>query len=244
MEDELAVIESTEVETIEESAPPIENEETTEEVQAEQPKNESKGFQKRINKITADKYREQNRAEAAERELAELKAKQEQKPEPKLEDFDYDEEALLDAKIDYRVNSATAQYQQSYHQKQQEAIRAQAGEAFAKKVEASGIEDYSETIENLVATVPLPHDVVTAIQGAENGPELAYYLGKNLDVADKLIQKDQISAAMELGRISAKLSATNNKRTTKAPDPVKTAASGGTPSKDMESMSMEEIYAL
>jgi len=244
MEDELAVIESTEVETIEESAPPIENEETTEEVQAEQPKNESKGFQKRINKITADKYREQNRAEAAERELAELKAKQEQKPEPKLEDFDYDEEALLDAKIDYRVNSATAQYQQNYQQQQRDTLRAQAGEVFKQKVEASGIEDYSETIHNLVATVPLKEKVVDAIQAVENGPEVAYYLGKNLDVADRLSQKDDISAAMELGRISAKLSATNNKRTTKAPDPVKTAASGGTPSKDMESMSMEEIYAL
>jgi hypothetical protein len=42
---------------------------------------------------------------------------------------------------------------------------------------------------------------------AENGPELAYHLGKNKDIALSLSDLPRDVAAFELGRIDAKLSA-------------------------------------
>jgi len=226
-----ATIEEVVEPTDEGSNPPKETE--------EQPKHEgSKGFQKRINKITADKYREQSRAEAAEAKLAELEKAIPVKEAPTLEQFDYDENEYQDARIDHRVAAATDQIRQEVFRAQAEDAQKRAQDDFARRVAATGIEDYGETIQTLVESVPLPSEVIDAIQGDDKGPELAYYLGKHLDVADKLAGTR--NPLYELGKISAGL---NTKRTTQAPNPVKTAGSGGSSTKDMESMTMDEIYA-
>jgi hypothetical protein len=51
-----------------------------------------------------------------------------------------------------------------------------------------------------------------------------------------------VSAALELGKISARMVAGKPPSITKAPDPVKTTGTGGISTKSKDSMSMEEIY--
>jgi hypothetical protein len=87
-------------------------------------------------------------------------------------------------------------------------------------------EDYQETIALIP---PLPKDTLQTLMQAENGPKLAYYLGKHLDVADEISRLPPTIAAMRLGEISVHLS--NKNPTTKpsaAPDPINPINSGGT----------------
>ena len=244
------------VEQSEESAPSEGQEEveesvegeSTEEAQPPQEKEKNSGFQKRINKITADKYRERNRADAAERELQELRSKPPAAPAstaPKLEDFDYDQDAFVSAQIKHEVSRQTQEFARESRAQQARAARQQSSQDFAKKVQESGISDYGEVINNLVESVPLPDILVDAIQQDDKGPEIAYFLGKNLDVADKLAGLSPMRSAVELGKISAALSTKKKPKLTKTPAPVKAIGSSSVSSgKSFDDMSMDEIAAL
>jgi hypothetical protein len=251
-ENELAATENLEEIPAEESAPLEVVDEATEAQPAveeqQQPGESNSGFQKRINKLTADKHRERRRADDAERELEKLKTAQQVVPiggPPKLEDFDYDDEKFFEAKIDFKVKQATSQSRQDETKARARQVRDQANTEFARKIEASNIPDYGEVIAGLGEITPLPAEVIDAIQQDDRGPELAYYLGKHLDIADKIANASPIQAAMELGKLSAQLSSGKRNKITKAPAPVKPAASGGAaPSKSMDTMSIDEIMAL
>ena len=94
------VNESVESETPEASAP-----------QAEDKPVENDGFQKRINKVTAEKYAEKRKAEALQRQIDDMKAAAPQQPEvkaPTLEDHNYDEAAFNAASITHQVKQGVA----------------------------------------------------------------------------------------------------------------------------------------
>jgi len=239
------------VEEIEESAPPEEEIETPEPVEEPEPEKKPDGdrVQKRINKITREKHEARARAEAAERRLKELEAQKPQAAtvaeEPKIEDYDYDDEAHRAALVRYQVAQEMARERERMAIESQETAKQQAAREFQAKVDAAGIEDYAEVIQNLVEVVPIPETIVDAIQRDERGPELAYYLGNHLDVADKLVGLPPMQAALELGKISAGLSKGKQIKTTTAPEPVKTVGSGGgTAPKEPEEMSMDEIMEI
>ena len=225
----------------EDTAPQEETEEIKEtetEISGETPK--TPGFQKRINQLTAEKYREKQRADEMAAEIERLKQTQ-ATPDtdaPKLSDFDYDEEKFLDAKVKYAVRRET-------QAAQTEAVRQQKGKRFQEKVARAKIPDYEEVVQNLVDTVPPPLAVVEAIQEDDNGPELAYYLGTHLDVAERLAGMSGPRAVLELGRISAGLAGVKQKKLTNAPKPVRPVGTGGaTGAKDLAKLSVEEIMDL
>lgn len=209
----------------------------------------SEKTQKRINKITAEKYAEKRRAEEAEKALNELKAQAPSQPiqtgqEPKLEDFDYDETAHTAALIDYKVNQKAEQIQQAQqHQVQQQAQQARQN-SFQEKVAA--FEEKATDYQEVVANIPqLPGETLDAVMQSDKGPELAYYLGKHLDVADEIASASPMVAAMKLGQISAQLTATTKTvNTSAAPEPIEPVGSGGVSSQDVEEMSMEQIYNM
>jgi hypothetical protein len=234
------------VETPETESAPVEQAETPAEPED---KELSPRGQERFNKITADKYAEKRRADAAEARLRELEAKvPQQQPEsvtaPKLEDFDYDESKYNEALIDYKVNQKAAQIQQQQEAAQSAAKQQQAAEAFNAKVAsfAEQAPDYQEAVGNIP---PLPAETLDVVMQAENGPQLAYYLGKHLDIADEIASASPYVAAMKLGAISERLAAVKpNVTTSAAPDPIEPISSGGSISRDLSEMSMEEIYNL
>ena len=203
-------------------------------------------IQKRINKITAEKYAEKRRADELERKLKEREAPQvqTQNAEPKLEDFDYDDAAYNRAMIQYEVGKVRAELQDG--QKQEEQKRAQQTRENNFNDKVSEFKKTATDYEQVVSNIPeLPEQTLNAVMLSEKAPELAYYLGKHLDVADQIATMDPISAAMKLGQISAQLSAPiKTVKPSAAPEPIEPVNSGGVSNKTLEDMSMEEIYNM
>ena len=196
---------------------------------------ENDKVQARFNQITADKYAEKRRADEAEDRLAQIKANQPApivKGEPKLEDFDFDESAHMAALIDYKVEQKAQEIQQD----QQRQVQAQTAEAtlnnFQEKVVS--FQKQAPDFEAIVAAVPqLPQETLDAIMQNEKGPELAYYLGKHLNVADEIVNMSPIQAAMKLGQISVQLTATpQTVKTSAAPEPIEPIMGEGNLTKD------------
>lgn len=241
MSDEEVISETIPEEVTEPSEPEIKEEESG---TSEEPKDNK--IQARFNKITAEKYEQKRRADALEKELAELKTVPVSTGEeaPTLEKFDYDDAKFNEASIKYQVDQAMRNVEQLARTTQTQVNRDKVNQEFARKIAASDIEDYSKTISTLITAVPLSEGIVTAIQQDEKGPELAYYLGKHLDVADKLAAMDVIPAALELGKISAGLSGKKTKTASNAPTPVKTIGGSGGTNKEQGEMTMEEIYDI
>jgi len=198
--------------------------------------------QGRINDITADKHTERRRADKAEAELAELKGKPApEQPEPKLEDFDYDEGKFNAALATYHGQKAATDAVSNY-KTEQAGIEETNRQTEINNVFDGRVVDYRKTVpdyDQIVSKLPLiPGDVMDEIMQNENGPQLAHYLGEHLDVAENI-------TLMKLGQISAQLATTKpTKQPSAAPDPIEPVKPGGTLNKKMEDMSMEEIFAL
>lgn len=237
-------------EIVEESAPTnqeAENSELNQETEQAQTEEKKDGLQKRFKKLTADRYKEKDRADRAEKALEKLRSEGQRSSPPSLEDsdIDFDQDKLEDARIDYKVAQTLKKERQLDTDRKSETKRAQESDDFFKRVEKTGLDrkEYSETIGTLLETVRLDNDVVTAIIRDEKGPELAYYLGKNLDKADEIANLDPISAALELGKISSKLSVGKPIKTTKAPEPIDPVNGSGGLKKSKDKMSMAEVMA-
>lgn len=218
----------------------------------------SNGFQKRINKVTADKYKEKERADKLELELKELKTRLEKKVEPPkkpaIEDFDYDDEAFQEALVDYKLevreqkraaddakNQQAKLEQEKVKSQEQRALELQ--KSFAEK--AKDVIQVKPDFEETLQRVPtLDQGVLMAVLADERGPDIAYYLGKNLDIADGLSNMSPIEAAVEIGRLSVKLAQPKQVKVSSAPEPIEPVKSGGAIESDIgDEMSIEDWMA-
>jgi hypothetical protein len=223
-------------------AEPVEPTESAPEKVEEAPKED--GFQKRINKVTADKYAEKRRADELQRKLDEALAKPvnaDQGKMPTLEDHDFDDAAFNAATIKYQVAEAVKSQAEAAQQTAAKASAEQSQAAFNERIAALNKSDFADVAN---AIPELPNGVADALVQSENGAELVYHLGTHLDMADKLATMSPQQAMMELGRISANMSAQPNIKLSAAPDPIEPISSGGSLSKDLGEMSMDEIYNM
>lgn len=233
----------------EESAPQLEEvpavetpKETAEETQeGEKPKID--GTQKRINKITADKWEATRRAEAAEAKLAEMQATQAptQTVEPKLEDpdIDFDEAKYTTALIDFKVNLKAESLQKQQQDKQVEQAKTEAAKKFADNCATFGAEktDFNDVLGSVPVLQP---SVLQELMTMENGPELAYFLGNNQDIANNIARMNPVAAGIKIGEISRKLSEPKQIKPSSAPEPIEPVSSGGVVETDIgEEMSMD-----
>jgi len=199
--------------------PQLENEELPEKVEVEPEKHEEetvpKGVQKRI-----DKFRAQ--LTAAQKEIESLKASQPAKAEEKpvvptevaakFDTFDTWSEKQLaagkSANIDDFLEARDAwKDARRAQQEEQEAIQEQQKEvanAYNERVEAFKAEhdDWDEVVGQ---SIDLPPGVGPAILELENGPEVAYFLGKNPKAVKELNELSPYAAVAYIGRLSAKL---------------------------------------
>lgn len=209
------------------------------------------GYQKRINRLTAEKYELRRQLQELKQKATPEAAQQAVEPQaPTLEQFDYDEEKYREALIDYKVDKKlrknfsrmeSEQAQRSVQERQEAAAR-----DFARKVEKANLPNYADAVETLSRSIVLPPEAISAIQTLENGPDVVVYLSENLDKADAMIRKGAIGAAVEIGMIGARLSVNTRKpsKPTNAPAPIQPVKGGGAVNKKLEDMSMQEIYAL
>jgi hypothetical protein len=169
-----------------------------------------KGVQKRIDELTRN-WREAERREAALLDMLQRQqtpAKQEAAPEkpktlPKLEDFNYDEAAYQVALFNHASTEAARQVREEL--KREEQQREQQERVKSWKTRETEFKAKTPDYESVAHYAPMSDAMVQVITESDIGPEIAYFLGKNLDTAQRIAQLDPVKAAREIGRIEAKL---------------------------------------
>ena len=212
---------------------------------AEKPKED--GFQKRIDKVTADKYAEKRRADDLQKKLDEIETSKSELKKPKLDDpeIDYDEEALERASRDYEiqqgVNESLAKREEDAQATRQKQAQQEVATAFKEQITTLGKADFEAKAQGIPN---LPDGVADALMQSEDGAEVIYHLGNNLDKAEAIANMTPPRAMMELGKLSAQLATKPSIKTSAAPDPIKPLGGGGsvTPKSD-EEMTMAEFMA-
>lgn len=168
--------------------------------------------QKRIDRLTWEKG-ERDREIAYWRSLAmqRQEAPQEQKPEantpPTLEQYGHDEAKYQLAVTEYAKSVARAEAQEAIRlERERERAEGRAKTFKTREAEFSAkTEDYQEKVYD--PTLPITREMVELIAESEFGPQLAYHLANNRQVAAQIAALPPLIAARELGRIEAKLSA-------------------------------------
>jgi hypothetical protein len=170
--------------------------------------------QKRIDELTRKRYEAQRDAEYW-REQAQRAQRQEQAPAKppeaqaagkKLADFGYDEAQYQDYLFEQaRTHAVKAAREELTREQQTTQAQRRASEFAEFEAEfAKDVPDYFEVTRGKLRVTNEVADVI--LSSGKQGPALANYLGLNPGIASKINQLPLPQAAMELGRISAKLS--------------------------------------
>ena len=167
--------------------------------------------------------------------------------EPKEEDYaDYAE--YEDAKLDWKLDQREAKRAET--DKQNSAVNEanERQEGFHKKADVvrESKEDFDEVAMSPDMLEFYANDarhVAEIIEGHDRGPEIAYYLGSNPEIAVDLAKMSNLQAAVTIGEIGMKLStAPKLKSVSQAPTPITPtgAKGGGDLEKDSDKMSHKE----
>ena len=208
---------------------------------------DSKGgsrLQKRFDKLTREKYEYKAKADLLEKMMAQGSTPQEQLNAggpPQREQFDDDddyEQAVIDYRIEQKVNAAVEKKVAS-----KDADNLTASWESKRKEAQKDLPDYDEVLEDSTSLVS--DAMQQAIVSSDIGPRIAYYLAKNPEDTDRIYRMKPVQAAMEIGKIEAKLvsNGTGQRRVSNAPAPARPIGGGGGSRKDPEKMTMAEYAA-
>lgn len=225
---------------------------TSEEVVEEKPK--AKGVQKRIDELTGNWRSAERRADQLQEALIEAQRQRQapkepvapppQQNEPKVDDYGSYEEylsALADHRAEAKVTAKFAELQRSHAEEMQKRQKAERDQAFQAKVQTfrESHEDFDDVVRN--PSLPITDDMVGLLNLSEKGPELLYQLGKNPAEAARIAGLPRDQAAMEMGRMEAKLGQIQPKTNSNAPPPIEPLTEGrGSLSKDPDKMTTSE----
>lgn len=212
-------------------------EEKTEGPKPENPKPEDKrptGYDRVKAKLAA----KEAELAAKEAEIAALKAAKDgvrdaPKGKPDLKDYDektwdqyiadvaeWTAEQKLETKLKEREAKSKEEALRSETTKRQNEYKAKA-EEFAKSAP-----DFHEVVESYDG--PWNQTIAQALLDSDVGPEIAYYLAKNPDEAEKLDGMNYGQVSRFMGRIEAKLESPKSEvKTTKAPPPLSVPRGNG-----------------
>lgn len=242
---------------------------TTEGADQPKPKRADGGFQRRINRLTADFREAQAKAEAAERRAAELESKLTKPAQdadapkrPRLDDFkSYEDYEAADrawvADTTRRETLRTLEEQRGKDEAKKAETEAReritkARERFEELAEkvAEHYEGFDDVMDDFYrGRSPLrnfdrqAHEFL--FEGDHSrGPELVYHLHQNEDVAKRIAGLRPVQQVAELARLEASLAKPGAKTVTKAPPPPrKVGGTGGPDGKDPEKQTIEEMRA-
>ena len=201
----------------------------TEETELEAEKPSGDGFQKRIDKVTKDKYAEKRRADDLQKRIDAIEAgnKKDALVKPTLESHDYDEEAFdsatLQYNIDQGVQAALDQKESDVKAEKQKGAGEKVLSDFNANITALGKEDFEEKQNSIPM---LPKGVAEAIMQSENGAEMVYHLGSNPETASNIASMSPLMAMQELGKLSTKLSTKPEIKLSAAPEPISPVKAG------------------
>lgn len=227
--------------------------ETTQADTAEQPDEEHKvpkGVQKRIDRLTRERYQLKGELEAMRRMAVQQPAPQAQQSAaegaPKAEQFSTYEE-FLEAKAEWKAEQKVAEVlrkqQESTQRQSAEAERQKVAQAWESRVEAASdaYDDFEEVA--LSPDLPVSAPMAEAIKRAEKGADVLYYLGKNPEIAGQIARLDPLSAAIRIGEIAATLARPVAKKATSAPPPINPVGARASTAKDPSKMTDAEFAA-
>lgn len=229
-------------------------------------KKPAKGVQKRLDELTREREEARRLAESERQEKLRLLALLESRDKKPIAETDADDqepqkpvkdpanpeayEAALDEYIEKR-SSWTARREtkailEEADRKQAEQKRTEwvqkTQQAFASRTEKAKEKypDYTEVAES--PDVSVSPDMATAIMFSEDGTDIAYFLGKNPDEAKRISNLAPPLQLVELGKISARLSApvVPPKPVSAAPAPGKPIKASAEATKSPEEESMDE----
>jgi hypothetical protein len=159
----------------------------------------------------------------------------------------YDDEAEYTADLAaYKVREQFLAAQSKAHETNTTTVR---NDSTAKRMElfkerAMALADRYPDIEAKVfndTTLPMSATMAETIMDSEKGPEIAYHLSANRELAQRIKSMSPLQAAMELGRIEANLSLPKPRTQTQAPPPPTTlSGTARSPNKNPENMSQAE----
>ena len=209
------------------------DENSEEAIQAEDKQQKDPWYKRRIDELTRDKHDYRRQLERLEK-IIEQSANQQRAPEPVApniqppnpNDFaggQFDPR-YMDAMLNYTRESAVIEARQAvaqeYEQRQAEQMfyaaqaKLETGEAAARAKYA----DYDAVIDPITADPRLAQNptIRQAVLGLENGPDIAYVLGRNLDVAYEIASMHPIQAGMKLAELMNRAP----RKVTNAPNPI------------------------
>lgn len=241
--------ENTEGQTDDQPADPDGAKPEGEEVSASKARRERRKAEMQRLREEADAARRAKEEAEARRDKIKAQAEQSSTP-PKESSFtDYNE--YLIALGAYQAargwderQSREAEEQVSQHDQRLQAVerqrQAELAQEWAAQVEDAQTRyaDFDRVVND--PNLPIAQHVAGMIQTADNGADLAYYLGTHRDEAARISQMPPMEAARALGRIEARLSLPKPKTTTETPDPIDPVRPKATAAKDPSKMSMAE----
>lgn len=201
--------------------------------ESEAPK--AKGVQKRLDELTRNWREEQRRNDQLMRMLEQREAPKaapaaDEKPKT-LADFGYDEAQFQSYLFGEADKRATAAARRELEQERERETKAQREASFKSRVSefAKTVSDYEEVVTD--PSLPISQAMAEVIKESDDGPALAYHLGKNPEIAARLAQLPPVAAARELGKIEARLAYEREKAkekpvVSKAPPPPPQIAAG------------------
>ncbi len=179
---------------------------------SDEPK-EAKGFLRRINKLTAEKYQLLDR-------LKQLEEDKKPKPveKPSRDSFESDEdyqEAFSSYAVDQAINKVEAKKREASVQAERESNERAYNERVEKFLDDQP--DFSKVVSQ--TDIPLNQTMIDTIFGSDVGPQLTWHLVNNLDQAEKIASLDPVKTARELTRLEVQIQSKPN-TVTKAPEPI------------------------
>ena len=197
------------------------------------------GIEKRFAKFTREKYEQQERIDALERQL---QAKEQLANKPKREEYTDDE--WVDQVAETKAKEMISQWQQDQDKNQQLQRQAQEHQNIWSNKMTKATEDIPDLVRVVSnADVDLPRDVIQTITSSEVGPQIAYHLAKNPEQAETLNYMDQRQRDRYITKLEIKLENTPTqskaKQLTQA-KPTPAPAGRGSTSKSMESLSIDD----
>ena len=208
-----------------------------------------KGVQKRIDRLTQEKYRLRAELEVLRNQQPKQQAiKQPEQSEqaPKLEQYESIEaylDALADHKASQKADKVFKEREATERQTRQQQEQAKLHDGYAKQTEQArtAYDDFDDVVQD--PDLPISQAMAEAIMRSGNGADVAYYLGKNPDQAARLASLDPFSAAVEIGRIAATVVRPQPRKASSAPPPIQPVGTRASGTKDPDKMSTEEWMA-
>lgn len=200
----------------------------------------------RTNRLFKQLAEEKVRREQAEKERDALK-----KPEitvaeggPDLSEFTDIKEYEKAVRLHER-SAAIEEYEQQQRLKKTESWKHELVENWTTVTDkaAEKYEDFDTVVGDIKPTSPW----TIAIMQAENAADVAYYLGKNLQEADRIVSLNPVAQVYEIGKLSAKLLSAPPviKPASKAPAPITPLSGGAQPDSTLEeSMPYEKFLKV